>query len=221
MSASQIIAQAIGIFVIIIFAAGAQAKSQRSFLLCQILGNSFVALYYLLLSATTGAVICAVAVVRTIIFYVCSRRNKKVSLWLFTTILLVTIGMGILTWDGWLSVAPILATFGYAFANWQSDTQKTRAFLIFGAACWLLYNIFYKGYSGIAEKIIEITSSIVGLVRHRNHSPPSLPPPNISDDFDICLKNNNLHCFANKTINQSIPVQNLPSTEAPICSEHS
>ena len=163
----QILAQGVAILIIVLMAAGGQAKTQRMFLLYQVVINALYILHYGLLSAATGVAIATICVIRTLIFFLYRKAEKELPLWLLITIFTVVIGSGIATWDNWLSIMPILATILFTYGQWQHNVQITRKAVVAGDVGWCIYNLFYFGYIALIGNIVEITSCSIALHRHR------------------------------------------------------
>ena len=163
----QTLAQGVAILIIILMAIGAQSKTQKMFLFYQVAINFLYVLHYGLLSATTAVAISVICVVRTLIFFLYKKAEKALPIWLLITIFAVVIGAGIATWDNWLSIIPILATMAFTYGQWQHNVQTTRKTVIAGDFGWVVYNLFYFGYTDLIGKIVEITSCSIALYRNR------------------------------------------------------
>ena len=168
MTVPQILAQVVAIVIIILMAIGAQSKTQKMFLFFQLVANALYGVHYGLLSKMTAVVISGICVVRTLIFFLYNRENKKVPIWLLITIFAVVIGAGVVTWENWLSIIPILATIVFTYGQWQRDVRVTKKTVITGDFGWIVYNAFCSGYMDIAGKIVEITSCAIALRRDKS-----------------------------------------------------
>jgi 8-oxo-dGTP diphosphatase len=172
-------------------AIGAQAKTQRSFLFFQLIINILYCVHYAFLSATTATVVCIICVIRTLIFYLYRRKDKTVPIWLLIVILAVVIGSGVFTWEGWLSLLPIVATILFTFGQWQSNVKVTRLFVIAGDLTWIVYNIFYLAYADIAGRSVEALSCLIASLRYRDDTKkqPMEVSPNINPIREVKFYN--------------------------------
>lgn len=163
----QVLAQGVAVVIIILMAISAQLKTQKMFLFYRVAINSLYVLHYALLSATTAVAITIVCVTRTLIFFLYKRAEKEMPKWLLIIIFAVAIGLGIATWDNWLSIIPILATIAFTIGQLQQNVQTTRKTVIIGDFGWLIYNIFYFGYMDLIGRIVEITSCSIAVYKNR------------------------------------------------------
>ena len=168
MTLFPILAQVIAVIIIILMAVGAQAKTQRSFLLFQLIINILYCVHYSFLSAITAVVVCIISVLRTLIFYLYRRKDKTVPIWMLSLIIAVIITAGALTWDSWLCIIPIIATILFTFGQWQKDIRITRMFVIAGDASWIVYNVFYLAFADIAGRAVEALSCLIAAIRFKH-----------------------------------------------------
>lgn len=170
MTPLQIAAQVIAVIIIVIMAIGSQAKTQRSFLFFQLIINALYCVHYAFLSATAATVVCIICVLRTLIFYLYRRKDKTVPIWMLIIILVVVVGSGAITWDGWLSLLPIVGTILFTLGQWQSNLKITRMFVIGADLVWIGYNIFYLAYADIAGRAVEALSCVIAALRYRGNT---------------------------------------------------
>ena len=72
-----IIAQIIGLIIVVLSIIGFQQKNGERFLFYQIIINILYVIQYILLEAFTGAVICTISIIRCIVFWKYKKENKK------------------------------------------------------------------------------------------------------------------------------------------------
>lgn len=162
-----VLAQVIGVIVLIITVISIQFKTKEKILICQIIANVLVALQYFLLNALTGAVVAVINVVRCIIFYYYKKKNKKPSIIFLTIFIIVAIVSGILTWQNGFSIIPIIATIVFTYGLWQDNVKVTRICTAITAGNWTIYNVIVKAYAGALQSVAECSSAIIAMWRNK------------------------------------------------------
>ena len=158
-----VLAQCVAVLIIILMAIGAHAKTQNSFLSFQVIINSLYIPHYVLLFADTAVATSIICVIRTVIFYLYQKNGKDVPMWLLSVIFIVVVGAGMIVWEAWYSVFPILATIIYTYGQWQHDVRTSRKTVIAGDLNWVVYNMFCFGYVSLVGKFVEIISCSIAL----------------------------------------------------------
>ena len=119
----------------------------------------FVA-HFSLLGQWTGAAVCAVNVLRGLLF---AQRGKKKWLslmWVPVLICLLTIGGSILGWTGWESVLPMVGSVLAVIGYWCNDTRLLRRFNFAGISLWLVYGIITMSVPTIIGNCVYLISII-------------------------------------------------------------
>lgn len=134
-----ILAQILGIVVLLITIISIQFKTKERILICQIIANSLLAVQYFLLNALTGGVVASINVIRCLIFYYYKKKNKKPSIILLSLFIIVAVVSGILTWQNGFSIIPIIATIVFTYGLWQDNVKVTRICTAITAGNWSVY----------------------------------------------------------------------------------
>ncbi len=162
----EIIGQIVGFIAMAIIVISYQQKTHKNILLFQMVSGLLFTVHFLLLGAYTGAIMNLLGALRSLVY---SNREKKFTSSVIWPILF-TIGFavsGILTWDGWISVVPLIAMIMSSIVLWIENPKINRALSIPTSTCWLVYNIKITepSYAGIATEIFVLTSIIIGIIR--------------------------------------------------------
>lgn len=161
----ETIAQIIGVIALIMAIISFQNNTKKGILLFQLLAGSIFSIHFLLLGAYTGAALNAVSVVRNIVFYNKNKHKWAAHVgWLYTFIL-ISILMGILTWDGIFSLFPTLGMVLGSVAFWVDNPTQVRRLTFPVSPLWITYNIAKRSYAGIITELFIMTSIIVGMIR--------------------------------------------------------
>jgi len=148
------------IFALLVF----QAKKRDGMLKLHILASGFFAIHYFLLGAYSGSAINTMNILRNYSF---SKFKKKKNSWLLPAIFIVLfIIIGIVSWQGWISLLPILSAVGGTIAFWQSKPKIIRILSFIILPMWFIYDALSGSYPGMIAEFIIFTSDIVGLCRY-------------------------------------------------------
>lgn len=159
-----ILAQAVGLVALLLSAVSFQQNTHKRIMLCQTAAGFLFALHFYLIGAPTGAVTNTIAGVRGIIFY---HRDKKWAANKVWPVLFCVafVASGLLTWQGPLSLLPILAMVINTFTFAATDPAVVRTTILFSSPLWLAYNIVSLSIPGIINESFVICSTIVGIFR--------------------------------------------------------
>ena len=165
MTGIAIIAQVFGMFSALSMMLSNWQSTKKKMLLCLLFDSIFCIIQYILLGAFTGACSNIISLIRVIIF---SKKdtnkylnNKSV---LYAIILLYII-MGIITYDGVISILPSIATIIYTIVLWQDNPTKIR----FGSSImflmWFVYNLAVGAYISSIVEVISLISAIASIIK--------------------------------------------------------
>ena len=143
-----IIGQVISIVVLIISVIVVQFKNIKYILIGEIIMNLLVALSFVFLGGLSGAWICIVATVQTLIMYLVNRR--EIASWKRTALMVVFVAAYIIgtviVYQGWSDIVSCVCAMLYVLAVVQKDASKYRIFMNgFKPSCFpnILIRFFY------------------------------------------------------------------------------
>ncbi len=162
-----LIAQIVGILTTIVAVATFQFKDVRHILLGNVISNLMVALQYGLLGGFSGAWICVVAAVQTIVMYFLDKREngqklRKLLLVLFCAMYIVGT---IIVYKGWGDILSCVCALIYVLAILQTDSKGFRRCIFVNASLWIVYDIYTMAYSGILTHGLELVSIVTAMLR--------------------------------------------------------
>lgn len=160
-----IVAQVIGVIALTMAIISFQQNSRKRILIFQLLSGTIFAAHFLLLGAYTGSALNALSVVRNLIFF--QKSNKKWAAhngWLILFILL-SVAVGIFTWESIFSLFPILGMVLGSVSFWVDNPKYVRALSFPVSPLWITYNIATHSYAGIITEIFVMSSIIIGMLR--------------------------------------------------------
>lgn len=164
-----IIAQWLGIITTIVALLSVQFKNVEFILIGQIISNILVALSYLLLGGLSGAWICILAAVQTVIIYFLDKldiknksRKKVVLLILFVVGYVVGTMM---VYKDWRDVVAGICAILFVLAIMQTDSGKLRIIMMLNALLWIIYDYKTEAYTSILTHGLELLSILTAMIR--------------------------------------------------------
>ena len=161
----NILANILGVIGIVFLVVSVQCNKKSSILIFQIFANIFYGLQYLTLGAFSAGVMSIVSLLRCLIFYSYDRKGKLVPLWLFLILALSIIFPIFFTYDGILSLFPIVATLVYSYATWQKNLSLFRKLVLSVSILWIIYNFCVGAYISVIGSVFEFVSSLLAIYR--------------------------------------------------------
>ncbi len=163
--------QLIAIIALVAFAGSFQARTRRSILLWQIISIFFWVVHYFLLGALAGALLIFANGIITIVFVYTESRRWLRSVWTLGISLLLVLGVGVYSWNGYSSVWSLLGVASIIFAKWQINPKHIKLISIIASVFWIVYDVFVGSWGGIVTESVIISSIIVSLIRVSPMSP--------------------------------------------------
>ena len=164
-----LIAQAMGIFSTAAAIMCVQARRASFVLLGQFLANAFSGLSYGLLGSLSGAWICILASIQTLIIYYVNKKygesaykNKIIVSAIFAAAYLIGT---IITYRVWIDVIVCICAFLYTLTIFQKDSGKMRSVLIVNMCLWVFYDFMVGAYTNILSHGATLLSAITAKLR--------------------------------------------------------
>ena len=159
------LSQLFGILAAFSMFASSWQKTRNKILFYLIFDNIFYFLQYLLLGAYSGAMSNIVGLLRTISF---SKKGKnrfyKTNIMLYIIVIL-HVFVGLVTYDGILSLFPIFASILYAIVLWQDNTTRIRIGTSIVLFMWIIYNFNIQAYISFLAYIVLFLSYLLSIIR--------------------------------------------------------
>ena len=157
--------QIIGFIGIIIWLSSILKKRKSDILIYQGVANLFISLQFFLLKVYTAASMNFTTVIRSFVFYNYSKKNKLIPKYWLYIFLLITYVFAIITFDGYLSLIPIIISTMYIVTSWLRDTKWLRLFYVIAAFIWIYYNYSVKAYAILIGNIFEIITGLYSIFK--------------------------------------------------------
>lgn len=144
------------------------AKDRKKILILSFLSLIANGIAYLLLNAWSGLAMCAVALIRNIIFLIDEKKNgkreeiTKKDIIILVVLYIISVVSAIFTYEGFLSLLSVIATMLYTFSVWQKKTNVYKLLGIPIGILWIAYNIYVMSIFGIILETILLICSTTG-----------------------------------------------------------
>lgn len=158
-----IVAQIIGFIAFVISLIAYHRNKKEKILGNMIISNILNLIHYLLLEAYSGCATKVMAIARDS-FIIIKKKNKVLSSNIFLILfILIYIVVGIFTYNGILSIFPIVAATIYIIPIWNGNEKTIKKTAFFCYILWLIYNIFVFSIAGIISNVISIISTFIAI----------------------------------------------------------
>lgn len=165
MEAKLIIGQILGIVAPIITFVSYQVNSKKKLLILQTAATLSTCLSYMFLGADSGFALNIVCIIRNIAFFF---QDSKSKMNMISAVILAAVmgGLGILSWEGPISLLVIFALAANTIFMSFGDAQLLRKSVIGTSSMILIYNIFIENptIGGIINESVAIVASIIGII---------------------------------------------------------
>jgi len=162
----DVIAQLFGFVALTLLLFSIQSNKKRTVLFFQILANAFFGLQYIILQTVSAALMNFVAIFRSVVYYLYAKKDKKAPVIVLLFLLILIIILSISTFNGLISLLPVIATVVYTYGTWQDNMTIYRLIVIVGAIFWLIFNVEVGAYVSVFSSILELISGIVAVCRY-------------------------------------------------------
>ena len=155
------------VFAIIVWNASIQNKEKEKILYFQFLSNMLYGMSYFILGAPVAGIMDSLGGLRCFVFYYKTKKGKKISIWWLFLFCSLAIILGVLTYNGIISLIPTIICIFYTVSAWIKDTNCLRIVFILAAFLWIYYNFKVGAFIAIIGNVLEIISGLISIYRFR------------------------------------------------------
>lgn len=160
-----VLAQVFGLLSLLFMSLSYISKDKEAYLKKQIVANVLYGLQYLCLFALSGFITSVISSIKTILFHNEHKKKGSISLCLLLVFEVLYLISGILSYNGFISLIPVIISIIYTWASWQPNLKITCIVGIVVGLMWVTYNASVGAYIAIFSGVIESVSSAIGLVK--------------------------------------------------------
>lgn len=164
-----LIAQLFGIFSTVAAILCVQARSAGGVLIGQILANGFSGLSYGLLGSLSGAWVCVLAAVHSVLISFIRRMEKsRQKRWIPVISVVFSIAYvagSVVTYSQWPDVISCVCAILFVLTIAQEDASKMRNVMLVSMTLWVIFDISVCAYTNIITHGSTIVSILAAKVR--------------------------------------------------------
>lgn len=158
-----ILAQIIGFIAFFVSLIAYHRKDKKTILINMIIANIINLVHYLLLGAYSGCITKLLAIFRDCFIIFKKNCNNVLNYFYLIFFIILYIIASIFTFNGILSILPLLAALIYTIFIWNGNELRLKKIAFICYFIWLIYNIFVMSISGIVSNVISIVSTLIAI----------------------------------------------------------
>lgn len=158
-----ILAQIIGFIAFFVSLIAYHRKDKKTILINMIIANIINLVHYLLLGAYSGCITKLLAIFRDCFIIFKKNCNNFLNYFYLIFFIILYIIASIFTFNGILSILPLLAALIYTIFIWNGNELRLKKIAFICYFIWLIYNIFVMSISGIVSNVISIVSTLIAI----------------------------------------------------------
>lgn len=158
-----ILAQIIGFIAFFVSLIAYHRKDKKNILINMIIANIINLVHYLLLGAYSGCITKLLAIFRDCFIIFKKNYNNFLNYFYLIFFIILYIIASIFTFNGILSILPLLAALIYTIFIWNGNELRLKKIAFICYFIWLIYNIFVMSISGIVSNVISIVSTLIAI----------------------------------------------------------
>ena len=160
-----IAAQFFGILVIIANVISMQMKKKKQIIFMFILANSFSSINFILLQSYSGSIICFFTIIQTFINKSFENKKQQVPKILILIYIIVSIILGVITFNHIIDVLPIICSILYTITIIQDKEKNIRIISLVNIILWIIYDLVCQAYTAAISDLLMTISTIIGMYR--------------------------------------------------------
>ena len=157
--------QTIGFIGLIFFVISFQQNNRKRLLILILIGQLIFLFHFIALEAWTAVAMNSVGAFRTLVFqYKGEKKWAGAQFWpgVFIGAFIL---FGILTWQAWYSLLPMIAMSIETIGLWMNKPKTIRIINLFPHPPWFTYNLIMGSWPGITTEILIFGSILIGIWR--------------------------------------------------------
>lgn len=151
-----------GIIAIICLIVSFQINDKNSLFKYQIISSISSFFQYLLIGSLMGALMNLVAGIRNIVF---GRYDGKIPIFVLLFFIFLITFFSMISFNGDISLLPMLAVLNYSFALWTLDLKLIRLVDVLASVLFIIYDVCIFSVTGFILHFLEMSSALVSIYR--------------------------------------------------------
>ena len=145
---------------------GIQLKAKRNILIALMLSGIFYGTGLLLGAQYSGAIICLLGALQTLISFILTKKNIPFPKWLVVVYLIIAIACGVATYGQIYDILPAATAVLYVFSLIQSKEKNIRRIILCIIVLWIIYGTITRVYPMVISDTINAASAIIAIVKY-------------------------------------------------------
>ena len=163
----NVFVQGLGFVAVGVNAWAVQFNKHWQIILLKTIGSFLFVVQYFFLKAYTGMAMDAIGIVRNVLF-IFTVKSKKTTLPWIILFSVLTLVLGIATYEGVISLLVIVAKLLSCISYGMKNPRVIRGLNLPSSMLWLTYNAIYFSLAGIMNEVLLISSIIIAEIRLYN-----------------------------------------------------
>ena len=156
-----VIAQVFGAIGLILIVISFQMRRKKTLLKLQVISCLIFVLQYACLGAPNGCAMNGVAAARNLAY----SRYKRAPAWLVALVLAVVAILSVVFYENPVGLLPGIATTIYTIGFASKNMRVVRGSDVLACIFYIAYNISVGAWMGLAATLLEMTFTIIAIVR--------------------------------------------------------
>lgn len=157
-----IVAQVIGVLAVAVSCVIFLGRKRQHILLAKFTADVLWFVHYFLIGAYSGAALNVLAIGRESVFMNKEKKWASHKFWL-VLFLCLTIGSCLLTWEGPISLLPMIGSCSAVVSFWCTKPIHIRLMAIPAQVLWLIYGIFHFSLPSFICNTMALVTIGIGL----------------------------------------------------------
>lgn len=156
-----------GFAAVFFFLLSYQFPKRKAIIACNVISRVLYILQYLLLFAFEGAAMDVSAIPSSVL---AARKHtpfvEKHKMAIIIVVNVFVIAIGILVWQDWLSLLPVVGVLLETNALWLSREKHIRLLSLAAMPFWMIYNLCCGAYGAALGNVLVVGSIVSAMVRY-------------------------------------------------------
>ena len=161
---SDLFVRIVGFIGIVLTFIAFQSNKHKNIVLIKLTSEFIFGIQYLLVGAYTGCVLNVLGSVRNFTYLKLDEKGKstRIAMLIFMAVFTVS---AILTWDGWLSVFPLIGKLFSTAAYSMKNPRQIRFLNVPTAIMWVVYNVTFHMWEALFADSMSLVSVAIAIYR--------------------------------------------------------
>lgn len=161
---SYMFVRIVGFAGVILTFAAFQSNKHKNIVLIKLISEFVFGIQYLLVGAYTGCVLNILGSVRNFTYLKLDEKGRgtRTAMLIFMAVFTVS---AVLTWNGWLSIFPLVGKLFSTAAYSMKNPRKIRLLNVPTVIMWVVYNITFHTWEALFADSMSLVSVAVAIYR--------------------------------------------------------